>query len=138
MKQSVAMGILNAAAVMVLLGGCFDMFLPAVPSNLLDYIQITRAELSPPVSALMLGLLRALGGSLFAVGFTALVLINGPVKRGERWASWTLLCLIAVSEGINASQMARFGSPYYFPLAFIALTMVGLIGRRVPTTAKHR
>jgi hypothetical protein len=63
---------------------------------------------------------------LIAIGMTSLVVINGPLKRGERWASWTLLILIGLSEGINASQMWRFGSPYYFPLAFIALTVAGL------------
>ena len=41
--------------------------------------------------------------------------------------SWTLLILIGVSEGINASQMWRFGSPYYAPLAFVALAVVGVM-----------
>jgi len=55
------------------------------------------------------------------------LIINGPLKRGERWASRTLLLLIGLSEGINASQMWRFGSPYYFPLVFVALTVMGLM-----------
>jgi hypothetical protein len=57
----------------------------------------------------------------------ALFIINGPLKRGERWASWALLILIGLSEGINASQMWRFGSPYYAPLAFVALIVLGVM-----------
>ena len=103
------------------------MLIPAVPSNLLGYLKVAKADMSPHLSSLLLGLLRALGGCLLAIGITAFLIINGPLKRGERWASWELLILIGLSEGINASQMWRFGSPYYWPLAFVALTIVGVV-----------
>ena len=51
------------------------------------------------LAALLLGVLRALGGCLLAIGITALVLVNGPIRRGERWAAWTLLILIGVVGG---------------------------------------
>jgi len=127
MKQNVSLKILNCAAVLVMLGGCFDMLIPAVPPNLLVYLGVPEADLSPHLSSLLLGLLRALGGCLLAIGITALLIINGPLKRGERWAAWALLILICISEGINASQMWRFRSPYYVPLAFAALTVVGVM-----------
>ena len=103
------------------------MLIPAVPSNLLGYLEVSKADMSPQLSSVLLGLLRALGGCLLAIGLTALLIINGPLKRGERWASWSLLILIGLSEGINASQMWRFGSPYYWPLVFVALTTVGVV-----------
>ena len=127
MKRNVGLKILNCAAVLVILGGCFDMLMPVVPSNLPGYLGVPKADMSPHLSSLLLGLLRALGGCLLAIGITALLIINGPLKRGERWASWALLILIGVSEGINASQMWRFGSPYYWPLAFVALTVIGVV-----------
>lgn len=126
MKRNIALKILNCAAALVMLGGCFDMLIPSVPSNLLGYLEVAKADMSPHLSSLLLGLLRALGGCLLAIGITALLIINGPLKRGERWASWALLILIGLSEGINASQMWRFGSPYYWPLALVALTVAGL------------
>jgi hypothetical protein len=127
MKQRIGLRILNCAAAFVAFGGCFDMLIPAVPSNLVGYLGITKAEMSPQLSFLLLGLLRALGGCLLAIGITALLIINGPLKRGERWASWALLILIGISEGINASQMLRFGSPYYWPLGFVGMTIVGVL-----------
>jgi hypothetical protein len=127
MKKNFGLKILNCTAALVMLGGCFDMLIPAVPSNLLGYLKITTADVSPQLSSLLLGLLRALGGCLLAAGITALLIINGPLKRGERWAAWALLILIGLSEGINASQMWRFDSPYYFPLCFVALTVAGVM-----------
>ena len=126
MKQNPGLKILNCAAVLVMLGGCFDMLMPAVPSNLVGYLKLAKADMSPQLSFLLLGLLRALGGCLLAIGITGLFIINGPVKRGEKWASCALLILISLSEGVNASQMWRFGSPYYFPLGFVALTVLGI------------
>lgn len=111
----------------MMLGGCFDMLIPSVPSNLLGYLGAVKADVSAQLSSLLLGLLHALGGCLFAIGMVAIFMINGPVKRGERWASWALVILIGISEGVNASQMWRFGSPYYGPLAFVALTIVGIV-----------
>jgi hypothetical protein len=127
MKRTIGLRILNCAAALVMLGGCFDMLIPAVPANLLDYVKVARVDLSPQLSLLLLGLLRALGGCLLAIGITGLLIINGPLQRGERWASWAILTLIGLAEGINASQMWRFGSPYYFPLAFVAMTSVGVM-----------
>jgi hypothetical protein len=38
----------------------------------------------------------------------------------------TLVLLVGVSEGINSSLMYRFGSPFYAPLAFVGLMLVGV------------
>ena len=134
-KRPVSSILLNLAAGLVMLGGIFDMLLPSVPENLLAYLKISRAALSPELAALLLGILRALGGCLFAIGLGSLLIINGPLLRGERGAVPALLILIGISETINASQMWRFGSPFYFPLAFVAITLTGLAIRKPATVA---
>lgn len=136
MRRRIGMTLLNCAAVLVTLGGCIDMVLPATPASWLDYLGST--VVSPETSSLLLGLLRALGGCLVAIGLTALLIINGPLLRGEPWARWALLILIGVSEGVNASQMWRFGSPYYIPLAFIGLMVAGLVVLPKATTDATR
>jgi hypothetical protein len=127
MNRRIALIFLNCAATAVLTGSCYDMFMPGVRDNLLDYLGMTRAEMSPRLAALLLGLFRSLGGCLLAVAITAILLINGPVKRGERGAAWAVLILIGLSEGINATQMWRFGSPWYWPLVFVAMAVVGVL-----------
>jgi hypothetical protein len=34
--------------------------------------------------------------------------------------------LVGVSEGINASQMSRFGAPFYAPLTYVGVMLVGV------------
>jgi hypothetical protein len=71
MKRTIGFGILNCAAAFVAFGGCFDMLIPVVPSNLAAFLGIAKAEMSPQLSLLLLGLLRALGGCLLGIGITA-------------------------------------------------------------------
>ena len=82
--------------------------------------------IDPRVASLELGLLRALGGCLLAIGATALVLVHGPIRHGEPWAMLALVMLVGVSEGINSYQMAKFGAPFYAPLTFVGLMLVGV------------
>lgn len=126
MKRKVGMGLLYVAGSLVIAGSIYDLFVPTVSANILAYQGVTQATIAPRVAALDLGLLRALGGCLLAIGATALVLVHGPIQRGERWAMRALVLLVGVSEGINASQMIRFGSPFYAPLTFVGIMLVGV------------
>jgi hypothetical protein len=126
MKRKFGLGLLYLAGSLVIAGSMYDLFVPAVPANLLAYQGVTQTTIDPRVAALDLGLLRALGGCLLAIGATALVLVHGPIRRGEGWAMFALVMLVGVSEGINASQMIRFGSPFYAPLTFVGLMLVGI------------
>jgi hypothetical protein len=126
MRRKVGLGLLYVAGGLVIAGSMYDLFVPTVPANHLAYLGLTAATLDPKFAALDLGLLRALGGCLLAIGATALVLLHGPIRRGERWAMLALMMLVGVSEGINAFQMTRFGSPYYAPLTFVGLIVVGV------------
>ena len=126
MRRTIGMGLLYVAGTLVIAGSMYDLFAPTVPANLLAYQGATQATIDPKVAALDLGLLRALGGCLLAIGVTALVLVHGPVRRGERWALPALVVLVGVSEGINSYQMARFGSPFYAPLTYVGIMLVGV------------
>jgi hypothetical protein len=72
-------------------------------------------------------LLRALGGALVAIGLTvALLVANSGAPPRPRMLLLVLL-LVLPSEGVNAFCMRRVGSPFYFPLAFAMLTLVGVV-----------
>jgi hypothetical protein len=126
MRWKIGMGLLYAAGSLVIAGSMYDLFVPTVPSTHLAYLEVTPATMLPKFAALDLGLLRALGGCLLAIGATALILVHGPIRRGERWGSLALVMLVGVSEGINSYQMARFGSPFYAPLAFVGIILLGV------------
>jgi hypothetical protein len=134
MRRKIGLVLLYLAGSLVIAGSMYDLFVPTVPPNLLAYQGVTPATIDPRVAALDLGLLRALGGCLLAIGATALVLVHGPIRRGERWAILALVMLVGVSEGNNASRMIRFGAPFYAPLTYVGIMLVGVglvwFGRR--------
>ncbi len=78
------------------------------------------------IERLVLALLDALGGSLVAVGLAALVLINGPLRRRQRWAGVTVLMMVGLAEGANAWGMWTVAAPWWAPLTFIGLMAVGI------------
>lgn len=113
---------LNTAAGLIGCGGLYDIFLPRLPGNLSKMCGENTAALK-----LVRELLRALGGSLVAVGATAAVLINVTAVRDQRFALSLVLLLVLPAEGINAFSMRRVGSPFYLPLGFALLTLSGVL-----------
>lgn len=112
--------ILELDAALITAGGLFDVLTPRLPSNL-----VRICGLDEGARRLARELLRALGGSLIAIGATTACLVW---KAGGNPPSSTLLLillLILPAEMVNTVGMFRVGSPFYFPLAFILLTLLG-------------
>jgi len=123
---------LNVAAVFVVAGSLYDLLVPSVPANHLTYLGAADGRLDPRYAELDLAMLRSIGGCLLAIGVTALVLANGPVRRGEGWARLAVAVLVVVAEGNNAYRMYPFGSPWCGPLAFAVLAAAGAALARPP------
>ena len=87
-RRLVGLGLLNAAGALVIAGSLYDLLVPSVPSNHLAYLGAVDGQLDPRFAELDLAMLRSIGGCLMAIGITTLVLTNGPIRRGERWARW--------------------------------------------------
>lgn len=117
-RRAVGLAFLNVAGVLVIVGALYDLLVPSVPPNHLVYLGATSGAVDPRYAALDLAMLRSIGGCLLAIGVAALVLANGPVRRGEAWARVTVAVLVGVAEGNNAYRMFPFDSPWYGPLGF--------------------
>lgn len=113
---------LDGAAGLIALGGLYDLFTPRLPPNL-----IAICADNPRASRVVRELLRALGGCLVAVGLAVAVWVNCAGFQGQRWTPAVVLLLVLPSEGTNAFGMYRVGSPFYVPLAFIAITVIGVL-----------
>ena len=111
--------ILDFSAALIAAGGFYDIFAP-LPANLRE-----RCGTNEDARELVHELLRALGFCLVGIGVAVGLLANGPVRRGEFWSLAAILLLVVPAESMNSIAMRRVGSPYYFPLAFIGLTVVG-------------
>ena len=134
-RRSLGIVLLNTAAVLVVVGSLYDLGVAAPPPNHLRFLGKVDPPLVHRLARLDLAMLRSIGGCLLAIGVTCLLLINGPIRRGDGWARAAVLLLIGVAEINNAYRMAPFGSPWYGPLSFAVLAAVGTILIRKPLAA---
>jgi hypothetical protein len=113
--------VLNTASVFIALGGLYDLFTPKLPPNL-------AAVCGDNASAqkLVRELLRALGGSLVAIGAATAALVNTSTPETLRPHLLLIMLLVIPAEGINSFSMRKVGSPFYVPLAFLLLTIFGV------------
>ncbi|HVV52761.1 MAG TPA: hypothetical protein VHO06_24080 [Polyangia bacterium] len=116
--------VLYAAATAIALGGAGDLTIRA----LFDVHKrfLGAADVPAATTSLILHLLHALGGGLIGIGVASFALVHFAVRRGERWALWTMLAAVVASEGANAAGMYAVGSFWYVPVAYIVLTAVGV------------
>jgi len=123
--------VLTIAALCIALGGLYDLFTPRLPPNL-------RSSCAGNENAarVIRELLRALGGSLVAIGVAVGILAARFAHHHDPRALVVITILVAPSEGANAFGMYRVGSPYVAPLCFLALTLggvaLGLLGPAAP------
>ncbi len=95
---------------------------PRLPSNL-----VAMCGGDERACKLVRELLRALGGSLIAVGAAMAFLISQLGVQDRRQTLMLVLLLVMPSEGINSLSMYRVGSPFLVPLAFTFLTLLGVL-----------
>lgn len=113
--------ILETAATLITLGGLYDLFVPRLPPNL-----GAICKDNDEAEKLVRELLRALGGALVAIGITVAVLVAVSGQQISQLTLLVILLLVIPSEAINALCMYRVGSPYYFPLALVLLTLIAV------------
>jgi hypothetical protein len=118
--STIARIILNCDAGLIVLGGLYDLLTPKLPPNLAAICgDNDRAR------KLVRELLRALGGSLVAVGATVAALVNTSTPETTHHTLLLILLLVVPAEGINSFSMRKVGSPFFIPLAFLLLTVLG-------------
>jgi hypothetical protein len=113
--------ILELAAGLITAGGLYDVFTPRIPSNLKKICGATESA-----QKLTRELLRSLGGSLAAIGVAVgyLVIVSGP--NPDPSVLVLVLLLVLPAELMNSICMFRVGSPFYFPLGFVLMTILGV------------
>src|SRR5882762_1022724 len=122
MRRRISTLLLNCGAGLMVLGGIGDLLMRSPPEVWSPLVGQPVASLSPGVERLLMALLHALGSALVASGIAALFLINGPLRRGERWTGATIAVLVVLSDGVNAFQIFRIGASYFWvPLIFAGL-----------------
>ena len=114
--------ILYCAAAFIAVGGLYDIFVPKLPANL-----VALCGGDERACKLARELLRALGGSLVAVGAAVALLVYGVTPESRSRTLVLILLLVLPAEGINSFSMYRVGSPFQIPLGFTLLTLLGVL-----------
>jgi hypothetical protein len=119
--STIARIVLNSAAALIVLGGLYDLLTPKLPPNLAAICgDNDRAQ------KLVRELLRALGGSLVAIGATVAALVNTSTPQTVHRTLLLILLLVIPAEGINSISMRKVSSPFFISLAFLLLTVLGV------------
>lgn len=135
-RKKAALTLANLGAGLIVVGGLGDLLVTRPPSSWFDLLGSAPTAPASPLVSLFLGLLHALGGALIGSGTACLVLINGPLRAGTRWAAPLIALIAIVSDGTNAVVIWRLGIEYWWaPTIFVVLIVVGLIIGHIPSSA---
>lgn len=126
-RRACGLVLLNVASVLVIAGSLYDLGVRAVPRNHLCYVGDLPPAARSRFAEIDLAMLRSIGGCLLAIGVGCLLLVNGPVRRGSGLALVAVVLLIGIAEGNNAYRMYPFASPWYGPLSFAIVAVVGAV-----------
>jgi hypothetical protein len=136
LRRRISVLLLNCGAGMMILGGLGDLLIRTPPDAWSPLVGQPVAALSPGIARLLIALLHALGSALIASGIAVLFVVNGPFRRGAKWAGITIAVLAILSDGMNAFQIFRLGASYFWvPLTFAVLVLSGLVVAFVPSPA---
>ena len=114
--------VLFTASALITLGGFYDVFTPRLPANL-----IAHCGGDERACRLARELLRALGAALVAIGLAVAVLVATSGADLRPVTLVVILLLVVPSEGVNAFCMRRANSPFYVPLGFALLALLGVL-----------
>jgi hypothetical protein len=114
-------------AVLIALGGLGDQAVQKLMPSHEAFLGIAPGAAPRAFEQLFLAAVHALGCSLMAVGLGAFVLLRVMAATGRRWLGAVVVVMVLLSDGVNAFQMERTGSPAFLaPLAFVVVTTVGV------------
>ena len=118
--------ILYVVATAIALGGVGDLTIRALFEVHKRFLGTADVPAATTSLILLLHLLHAVGGGLVGIGIASFALVHFAVRRGERWALWTMLVAVVAAEGTNAVGMYAVGSFWYVSVTYIVLTAIGV------------
>jgi hypothetical protein len=124
--------LLYISVILMGLGGIGDILITIinrgmVPSHL-AFLQLEDSKITEEMIGLTHSLLRALGGSLLALGIASWYLLSTLLKKGSKSGLLAIVFIITLAEGNNAWQMTLVDSKLFvFPLFIVLMSWLGAI-----------
>jgi len=135
MKARAAMAFLCFLLAGITLGafGLLYLFSPKFMPYHSDAIGVTWEELTPRYQALLLALLKSVGGGFLGSSVAFLTILFIPYRARAAWARWALLGigLVVSFPALYATLIVKYGTPasppWYAAALGIVLTIVGFV-----------
>ena len=100
-RRLISTVLLNFGAGLIVLGGVGDLLVLSPPELWSQPLGQPVGSLPPAVARLLICFLHALGSALIASGIAVLFLVNGPLRRGERWIGVGIALVVVLADGMN-------------------------------------
>jgi len=128
-KLKIASIMLYVVAGVAILFGFLYSFSPTLMPYHERALGMTHEQLQPEVAALFLTLMRVIGASFLSIGVALVLLVKGPFRKGDRWASWIILFmgLICLVPLLFITLNVGLYSPWWVVAILIILEIVALI-----------
>ena len=126
--RKISLIILYTSGALMLIGGIGDQFINQLLDVHLKFLGYPpSSDLFIKAQDLMMLMLHSVGGGLISCGVSMLVLTYFGIQRDLEWAKWTVLGIAWIAQGFNGYSMYSAGSYYYYPVAILILTTIGVL-----------
>ena len=100
LRHKIGFGLYLLNTIMAIAGGFVYFFSQQMMPYHAQVIGKNWAELDRGIQLIILALMKVVGAGDITTGFTGLILLLIPFRRGERWANWTLFLVPIVFGGL--------------------------------------
>ena len=95
-RLKIATILLYIMAGIAIVYGLVYSFIPTLWPYHQRYVGIPFDQLDPRVASLYLLIYRGVGAAMISIGATLAMLVRGLLSKGNRWAWWTILVMLAL------------------------------------------
>ena len=125
--KKISLWILVLGCVALGIGGLGDQFLPGLMPNHIEFLgNPSQDELFFRTQALIMKMLKVLGGGLMSASVACLFFVRFGVLEKKRWGYWGIVLVTLLSEGFNLWGMYTAGSMWQYPASVLFLIFFGL------------
>jgi hypothetical protein len=141
MKKRILLAILSLISLMIIAYGSMYLFRQHIMGYHLAFLGMSEEKLTEfdsEIIPLCLALIRITGSCMVAIGAASLFIVLGPLRSGQRWASWLLMILLifplvitsVVTYNIASTISSGPRPPYWLAMGLLVviLIVIGLLG----------
>jgi hypothetical protein len=118
---------LAISGVAIVIFGVDDLLMSAPPPAHQDSLSSLLDEARPEIDSLVLSMFDAQGGLFLGSGAALLLLLIGPVRRGDRYSLFAATAIATFGNGGVVLALSNMEAPFGIPFALLVIGVCGSI-----------